>query len=181
MPKVRYIGRDNATLTKKEYVARRDEPSYSTVRCFDNGVVRVIVKWIGRVVNPQVSYPDLYKVYSMTVENYLSDGRRVPDPLFMDEGYPIEARAVEAYEQFLTRWTESGPNASGVFEEAGNTLELPESPPPPPPRPVTEDDDDDDAPAPAPITVPTPPPPPKHSDRPQASPDAPELGGVGSW
>ncbi|MEJ7805012.1 MAG: hypothetical protein WKG03_03700 [Telluria sp.] len=161
MAKVRYIGRDGKKLDQDDYKIKRDDPVYNIVRQFDNGQVRVVLKWIGRMVNPHQTYPDLYKVFAMSVWNYTSSGGLAPDPADDDKGFPTEASAIAAYEAFLAKWTASKKNSSGVFEEVDNVLDMPVPPPPPAPPP--------------------PPPPPVEPDKPQTPSDVPELGGVGAW
>lgn len=137
MSKPKYIGRDGSPLTRVDWQAKRADPTYCTVRQYDNGVVQVTLKWSGVIT--QATLEEYWPVYILLVKNYLSDGSTVNDPVDGDKTFPNELTGLAAYEEFLTRWTDctttQDDEGNVVFVEADNAL-TPE-PPPNPDRPTT--------------------------------------------
>lgn len=134
---VAFVDREGKFIEHRAWMAKSNNPTYWTVAQFDNGVVQVTLKWVGRIENPGNSYRDLWPVYILLVKNYKADGTLAVDPADSDKTFANEADGVKAYQEFLTKWTESKvDDSTGEFAEVGNTLELPK--PPDPNQPVTE-------------------------------------------
>ena len=70
-------------------------------------------------------------MFGMSVHNYDAAGNLQPDPVENNKTYPTENLAIQAYEEFLSKWTSCGINPEGQFVEEDNDL----APPPPPPPP----------------------------------------------
>jgi len=137
---IKYIDRAGKTITAKEWKEKRDDPLYSTVKEYDNGVVKVTLKWSGRVANPQNTYAEFWPVFILLVKNYRSDGSCVDDPVDGDRTYPTEAAGDIAYQTFLLKWTECETSEhTDEFVEFGNSL-APE-PPPDPNKPATQSEE----------------------------------------
>ena len=124
---VGFLNREGKQVPKSEWQELRGDESYKQVRRYDNGVVNVDLEWVGRIPDFGTVFPDFYKVFKLSVSNYTEDGKLVPDPVITDRFFHKEAAAISFYEEFLTRWTNSGVSDTGVFQEADNTL----TPPPP--------------------------------------------------
>lgn len=129
-----YFNKDGARITAQDWSKLAKEPGYSKVIEYDNGVVRVRVIWVGKVLGIEMLYADMYKVFRLDVENYNAVGTLVPDPVSNGKWFPNKTAAIEAYEEFLERWTASHRSEEGEFVEEDNTL-APPPPPPPPPSP----------------------------------------------
>lgn len=139
MAKTRYIDREGNAITEADWKKKQADAAYAVVKEYDNGVVRVTLKWNGRIAGPDAtSYPDYWPVFVLLVKNYKADGTLVNDPADNDQKFPNEEAAIKAYEAFLTKWTESQIGESGEFQEEGNVLTPP--PPPDPNKPQTEVD-----------------------------------------
>ena len=139
MAKVGYFDRELKPIPKDVWTAKSNDPSYWTVRQYDNAVVRVTLKWVGRVPNPGDSFPDYWPMFILLVQNYRSDGSLANDPADGDRTFPNEAAAIGGYEDFLLKWTQCAQDEEGAFVEADNTLTLPA--PPDPNKPATESDE----------------------------------------
>ena len=135
---IAYINREGGLIGKKEWATLRATPEYVTVREYDNGVVNVKLEWLGRVADYGQVYEEFHKVFGLVVHNYTSDGGLALDPIERDRTFPTEAAAIAFYEEFLTKWTNSGVNDFGEFEETDNSLTPP--PPPDPDTPAIEPD-----------------------------------------
>ncbi len=133
---IKYIDREGNAITQKDWKDKQATPSYATVQEYDNGVVRLTLKWIGKVDRPHDTYPEYWKLYVLLVKNYRPDGTLVNDPVDNDQYFPNEEKAVAAYQSFLLKWTACQADEAGEFMEADNTLTPP--PPPDPNRPSTE-------------------------------------------
>lgn len=132
-----YLNREGKRITRDEFKARRADPEYCMVRQFDNGRVRAQLEWIGRIQNPDSTFPDYYKLFELHIHNYDSEGQLQKD-FASGETFSNEAAAIARYEEFLTKWAECVVNDFGKFEEVGNVLTPP--PPPDPDAPSTEPD-----------------------------------------
>jgi hypothetical protein len=128
-----YINRSGAKITAKEWEALIASESYSTVRRYDNSEVRVVVDWVGTVANMDV-FPEMRKVIRLDIFNLNSSGKWVKDPVQSDLWFPNEETAINAYEQFIERWTNSHRDENDELIEEDN-LYAPPPPPPPPPSP----------------------------------------------
>lgn len=135
-----YLDRDGAEITKDKWKELRADEPYKRVRLYDNGVVHVELEWIGRITDLNKVWPDYYKVIKLTVQNYGSTGKLVPDPVDQDKFFPNQAAAIKFYEEFLTKWTNSGENDVGIFQEADNLLTPPEPEDPNRPESVIQDE-----------------------------------------
>ncbi len=124
-----YFDRDNNPITKEAWLAFRLDPSYLSIRLYDNEVVHLELLWHGVVDNPNLTFPSMYPLFYMVVMNYNGEGKAVPDPVENGKSYATIELGIAAYEKFLERWTNSS-KEEGVFVEKDNLLT-----PPPPPNP----------------------------------------------
>lgn len=137
MARVGFYDREGKAIPQDVWTAKSKDPSYAVVREYDNAVVRVTLKWIGRVQNPGNYFgPEFMPLFVLLVKNYRADGSMVDDPADGDQKFGTEAVALAAYEEFLLKWTKSERDDEGEFVEADNTLTPP--PPPDPNKPSTE-------------------------------------------
>ncbi|UUZ75462.1 hypothetical protein LP414_27490 [Polaromonas sp. P1(28)-13] len=139
MAKFAFVGRDGARITPEDWKAKTADAAYSVVSQYDNGVVQVTLKWVGRVPNPENSYPEYWPVFRILVKNYCADGSLSNDPVDNDKTFPTEVAGKAAYEEFLSKWTACEVDAEGDFMEADNTLTPPK--PPDPNKPNTESEE----------------------------------------
>lgn len=140
MRKIIYVDREGKHISSEEWKLKSGDIAYTTVKEYDNGVVRVTLKWNGRVSGPSAqSFADCWPIFVILVKNYKADGTLVNDPVDNDQYFPNEADAVKAYESFLLKWTESEVDDAGEFMEEGNVLTPP--PPPDPNKPQCEVDE----------------------------------------
>ena len=133
-----YLNRAGEQISKKKWSELMLDPDYVSVREYDNGVIRVSLRWSGCVKNFGNTFPNYYKVFTLSVSNYREDGSLVKDPVEQELTFPNEASAVNFYEKYLLKWTDSERNDANEFVEIGNTLTPP--PPPDPDRPSVEPD-----------------------------------------
>jgi hypothetical protein len=131
-----YVNRDGARILAEDWAKNCLDPDYCNVRIYDNGVVRVLIRWVGKVENIDSSFADMWKVFRLDVWNYNDAGVLVPDPVEYGRWFPTRRHVEEAYENFLERWTASRRDEDGKFEEEDNDLK-----PPPPPNPDAPDSD----------------------------------------
>jgi hypothetical protein len=130
---VAYMDKDGLLISKSGWINKRADDSYRTIRQFDNGKVRVLLEWYGKVSTPD-SFEDYWELFQLRVFNYLDAGQLVDDPNFRDKFFGTESSGVAAYEDFMLRWTDSLVDEEGNFTESeDNTLEQRQPPPPPVP------------------------------------------------
>ena len=132
----KFINRKGESITSKEWNKLRGDPAYTTIRLYDNGVVNVELKWVGRIENHDQVLPDYYKMYVLLVKNYRENGTLVNDPVDNDQYFAKEDLAIDAYEKFLMKWTDCGLNEDLEWFEPDNRAEKPkpikpDEPPPP--------------------------------------------------
>jgi hypothetical protein len=125
---VLYVNREGVPIPPARWKELSADAAYFTVRQYDNAVVQVTLKWVGRVPDPDNTFPDYWPVFMILVKNYRADGTLAVDPADSDKTFPDETAAIKGYEEFLTRWTASSVDAEGKFTEEDNLL----TPPPPP-------------------------------------------------
>jgi hypothetical protein len=136
---IAFVNREGVMISEADWRDLQKDPNYCTVRQYDNSVVQVTLKWVGRVPNPQNTFKEFWPVFILLVKNYKADGTLAVDPNDSDKTYYEEAHAIKAYEEFLLRWTESTVDEAGEFVEADNMLTPPA--PPDPNKPMTVADD----------------------------------------
>lgn len=139
MPRFLYLDREGVAISQDDWRVKSKDPAYTTVEQYDNGVVQITLKWVGRVVNPQDLFPGFYPVYVLLVKNYRSDGSLANDPVDNDKTFQTEAAAVEEYRRFLLEWTQCTTDEEGAFVEADNTLTPPKPPDPNLPSSATDE------------------------------------------
>jgi hypothetical protein len=146
--KIGYFDRDGNSIPLAQWKTYRQDESYALVKQFDNGKVRVILEWMGRVPNPHASFPDTWPLFMLMVHNYASDGTLRADPVDDGKTFCNERAAVDFYTTFIAKWTESElevdlETGEEVLVEVGNTLKPVEPPKPPDPNKPTTDTDDE--------------------------------------
>lgn len=113
----------------------QEDDNYTTVRLYDNGKIRVMVRWMGRVeAGAGATFCYFWPMFSIGFWNYGSDERLHPDPLYDGKTFGFEHEAINAYEELLIQWTNSTRSSEG-FKEEDNKLAPP--PPPDPDAPTT--------------------------------------------
>ena len=122
-----YLGRDGRRLQAHEWARLQKDEDYCSVRAYDNGAVRVLLRWQGKVPDPN-TFTEYFPVFAMRVMNYRHDGSMVDDPVGSGKTFFKESDAIKAYETFLETWTACLRDQSGEFVELENDL----APPPPP-------------------------------------------------
>jgi len=142
---VTYYDREGERISLTAWRERLKDVSYSTLKQYDNGTVRITLDWVGRVRDAANSFRETWPLFVLHVNNYGSDGVLRADPIEDGRTFPDEEAALKAYTEFLTRWTESHVVENGItgemeLVEEGNTL-VPDAPPDPN-RPTTTVEDD---------------------------------------
>lgn len=130
MSKTRYYDRDGAPIEKAQWQELQKDVGYGEMKVYYNDRVKVVVKWLGKVVAPDNMDAEYWPLYSLEVFN-MADGAWARDPN-SGETYGRYAEAVSDYQQFLLDWTDSSMEDLGkgeVFVEAADNLAaLPEAP-----------------------------------------------------
>lgn len=131
-----YYDKQGCPILFEDYLAKRKDPAYRDLAVYDNQNVKVQVEWLGKVKDAR-KYPttDYWPLFGINIWNGMPqpDGgvEWVPDSM-TGQTYGTEAAAMEAYRDFLLKWTNctTVESATGevVFKEEDNVL----SPPPPP-------------------------------------------------
>lgn len=116
--------------------SKLQDPEYSIVQEFDNEVVKVTLRWQGKVVNGGNTLPEFWPLFILDVMNYNESGALVPDPTTNGQTFGSEKAGIKAYQEFLNDWTDCTVDHNGVFKEVGNTLVPP--PPPDPDMPLSQ-------------------------------------------
>lgn len=133
MSKACYFDKKCAPMSKEVWEEKRADEEYSVIRQFDDGTIRVIVRWNGYEPLAQDKFNDMWDIFVADVHNYDRNNNMVPDPVENGVTFPNEAEAIEWYEEFISNWTSSSVeevrNAKGTwvkqFVEVGNTLAPP--------------------------------------------------------
>lgn len=123
-----YINRDGAMIPKDDWEARQKDDNYRIVRTYDNGEVYAEIVWVGRVVNPDDTWPDMWKIFQINVFNYNEFGDKIADPVMFGKWYSNLLSAESDFEAFLVKWTDSHINEDGKYVEADNLLAPPPAP-----------------------------------------------------
>lgn len=144
MARVGYFDRAGLPITQAFWKEKQADPSYTTVRQYDNAVVKVTLKWNGRVTNTD-TFQDYWPMFILLVQNYTSDGSLANDPVAGDKTFGSEEAALKGYEDFLVDWTGSERDTEGAFVEADNLLTPPPPPDPNQPASVSEELGDEGA------------------------------------
>lgn len=126
MSKVGYFNRQGEEVTKAEWETLQFRKDYWCVREFDNGRVELRIVWKGIVPNPRDSWPDCYPIFRMECFNYMTPLDRSPDPIMHNKTFATEVDAVQAYETFLERWTDSHREGDDFIEEENIYTPAPE-------------------------------------------------------
>ena len=127
-----YVNRDGVRIALEDWKKLHDDKDYWQIRLYDNGVIRMSVEYSGLVDRITDTWPDMWKVVRLNVENYRDNGELAKDPVMHGKWFPNQTAAIAEYEQFLERWTASHKNEDGIFVEQDSIYEPPPPPPPPP-------------------------------------------------
>ena len=129
-----HYDRNGLKISASQWLELMGDPTYHIIREFDNGSVRVMLVWNGKVTPKEhSSFRDTWPLFVLYVANYKANGRLVKDPTMNGVTFAFESDAIKGYEEFLKFWTDCEVNDDGEFVEVGNELAPP--PPPPPPNP----------------------------------------------
>ncbi len=132
----KYFDRDGKVITRAKWESLIVEPSYWTVRQFDNGRVLIRIVWKGIVPDADNQFRSSYELFKLELFNYSDAGAAIIDPN-NGRSFPTEKKALEFYNDFILKWTESSLDEEGNIEEVGNTLKPIEPPKPPDPNKPT--------------------------------------------
>lgn len=127
-----FYDRTGMKIGPNKWLELREDRNYTIVREFDNGAVYVTVEWVGKVVGEL--FRSCWPLFKITVQNYDSTGVLREDPADSGKTFATEADAINFYEDFLLKYTESDldldENGHPIFVEKGNQLDnTPEEPP----------------------------------------------------
>lgn len=126
-----HYDRNGEKISAHQWCELMDDSAYRNIREFDNGSVRVMLVWSGKVTPKEhSSFRDTWPLFALYVANYDANGKLVIDPVMNGKTFAFEADAIDGYEKFLCQWTKCITNDDGEFVEVGNDLA-----PPPPPNP----------------------------------------------
>lgn len=103
---IKYFSRNSLPITAEQYEEYVKNESYPTVAQYDNGIIRVILRWVGRVTLASRYFPGEYPIFQLGIWNYDSGGDLQPDPA-SGKTFSYEDEAKKAYDQFLIEWTDS--------------------------------------------------------------------------
>ena len=124
----KYVGKEGIRLQKAEWLKCQADDCYRIIKRFDNGSVKVELRWSGEIKEPLASqHEEYWPVFILLVSNYLDDGTSRHDPVDNGLTFPTEAAAIEGYEAFLLKHGKCTLE-DGEFTEVENRL----TPPPPP-------------------------------------------------
>lgn len=129
----KYFDRDGKVITRAKWEEKIQQPSYWTVRQFDNGKVMIRIVWKGLVADADNQFRSSYKLFTLELFNYNDVGHQIADPS-SGRFFPDEKKAIAFYDDFILKWTESVMDEDGNVEEVGNTLAPIEPPKPPDPN-----------------------------------------------
>lgn len=124
MSKTRYYDKDGAPIEKAQWAELSKDPTYCELRTYDNGSLKVVAVWLGKVVSPDNMDAEYWPLYRLDVFNFV-DGKWCPDTESGDT-YGSLSDLNSDFEEFLSNWTESTfeEDAKGrkVFVEADDNL-----------------------------------------------------------
>jgi len=124
-----YLDKTGLRIDKAKWTELKKDESYSVIREYDNGKVRVRLTWQGNLTPQQASsFRDTWPVFCIGVWNYRADGTMVPDPVINGQTFATIDEALNTYEEFLITWADAELNDDGDLIEKDNLL----APPPPP-------------------------------------------------
>ncbi len=124
-----HYDRNGEKISALQWFELMNDSAYHNIREFDNGSVRVMLAWSGKVTPKQhSSFRDTWPLFVLYVANYDANGKPVKDPVMDGKTFPDEESAIKGYEKFLTQWTTCEIDDKGAFIEKDNLL----APPPPP-------------------------------------------------
>lgn len=143
-----YKDRSGNRISEKVWVQLQADHSYCQIRSFENDRVQVFLYWDGKT-NQKHAPIEYWNVYALSIHNRVIDENGiplwVPDPA--STRFYDEKMAIEGFEKFVARWTESyyetvqgeDGKSKQVLVEVGNKLA-----PPPKWQPKQAENQDDD-------------------------------------
>ena len=124
-----YLDRGGRRIDSTQWQKLQADESYRIIRLYDNGEIRLMVAWKGKMsLQQKNSFRDTWPLFEIGMWNYDSEGVLRPDPVVNGNTYPTIELAVKAYEDILLTWTNSEVDDEGQLIEVDNNL----APPPPP-------------------------------------------------
>lgn len=123
MSKTRFYDRDGAPIEKDQWAELRKDPGYVDMKVYDNGKVKVTIKWLGKVVSPDNMDAEYWPLYELEIQNRAGDVW-ANDPN-SGETFGRFEYALTDYQDFLLNWTDSAMEDLGkgeVFVEADDNL-----------------------------------------------------------
>ena len=117
----KFYNRQGEEIPFETFKENRADPKYAMVREFDNGEVHVEAVWVGEVRNPQNYFPGMRPIFMLKIYNYDHLDELRPD-VQSGATFSSEEELVEAYENFIEKWTESERDEEGHLREVDNSL-----------------------------------------------------------
>jgi hypothetical protein len=138
----KFFNREGKPIDAESWWNLTANDSYAIVRQYDNGKVRLVLRWMGEVKNAANVWPSHRQLFKLSCHNYVGE-KLVPDPGMNELTFATAANGIQKYEEFLIKWTACQRNDDGSMNEADNSLAPPPPPPPPPPPDIPKTSVDD--------------------------------------
>ena len=123
-----FVNRDGARIPHEDWKRLSEDKDYCVIQKYDNEFVRLEIVWVGKVINIDTTFQDMWKVFRFEVYNYNHLGELIADPVEHGRWFHNREAAMLAYNEFLIKWTASHEDENGKFIEEDNIFK----PPPPP-------------------------------------------------
>lgn len=123
-----YVDRDGVQISMPEWSLLQTQDEYRFIRRYGNEKVKVNLMWLGMVPRRFVdnSLPDYWPVFELQVWNVGPDGQAIEDPVEHGRKFGRQGDAVEWYDAFIAKWTESYVDERGKLIEVGNEFAPPD-------------------------------------------------------
>lgn len=129
-----YFDRQNREISAAQFEDLLKTPNYESVYVYDDGKkIRIELLWTGMVKNARNYFASDRPIFTISCQNYSSDGKLVDAPDMNGRVFSRENRAISAVQEFLLDWTDASIDENGKFCDDGNLCKPPEPPEPPKP------------------------------------------------
>lgn len=123
-----YLDKDVNEITASECNDLLADDSYRIVHAFENEKVRLIITWLGKIVDGDQMFRTTYPLFK--AEQYDKLGDKWVESPESGTTFPNLKKVEAYYEDFVIRWTKSYFDEDGNIHEVGNVLAPPEPPKP---------------------------------------------------
>lgn len=132
MSKTRYYDREGAPIDLARWKELQADVTYCEMQVYDNGELKLILRWLGKVVSPDMMDSEYWPLYCIDVLNRDRDGKWAHS-LDSQETYGQLEEAKADYQEFLLKWTDSkmeddGKGGTAFVVADDNLFELPPEP-----------------------------------------------------